>query len=87
VVVDVGLFFVVSLFVFLAVVMAVGQQVVVVRVAMPEGTMVPLGKRITPMVVRNVVVIMSMGLGWMVMRGLLAFAFGPLYSHRTLLLS
>ena len=86
-VVDVGLFVVVAFFVCLAVVMAMEQLVVVVCVTMPEGPMVPLGQRSTPMVVRNMVVIMGMGLGGMVMRGLLPFAFGPLDSHRPLLRS
>jgi hypothetical protein len=86
-VVDVGLFLVVSLFVFLAVVVAMSQQVVVVLVAMPVGPMVPLGQRITPMVVRDMVMVVAVGRGGMVMRGLLTFAFSPLYRHSPLLLA
>ena len=86
-VVDVGLFLVVALFLVLAVVVAVSQRVVVMGVAMPEGPMVPLGQRSTSMVVRDMVVVVTVGRGGMGMLGLLAFTFGPLDSHRTLLRS
>src|SRR5918992_361207 len=82
-VVDVGLFVVIPLLVILAIVMAVGQWVVIVRVGVPVGPVLPLGERGPTMVVGDMVVVVRMGLGGMGMLRLLAFAFGAL--HRVLL--
>ena len=82
-VVNVSFLIMVALFVLLTVIMAVRQRVVVVLVGMPEGPMLPLPKRVATMVVRDMVVIVAMGTSGVRMLGLLAFAFGPLYSHRT----
>jgi hypothetical protein len=80
-VVDMRFLVVVALFVVLAVVVAVGQRVVIVFMSMPEGPMIPLSQRITAMVVRDVVVVVAMSARRVRVLGLAAFAFGALHSH------
>jgi len=82
-VVDVRLFVVIPLLLVLAIVMAVGQRVMIVRMGVPGGPVLPLRERGTTMVVGDMVVVVRVGLGGMGMLRLLAFAFGAL--HRLLL--
>jgi hypothetical protein len=78
---DVRFLVVVALFVILAVVVAVGERVVIMLMSMPVGPVIPLSQRITTMVVRDVVVVVAMGASRVRVLRLAAFAFGSLYSH------
>src|SRR5262249_49784492 len=81
-VVDVPLFAVLPLFLVLAVVVAVGECVVVVLVGVPVGAVLPLAERPAAMVVRYVIVIVGMRDRRVRMSPGAALALGPLRGRR-----
>jgi hypothetical protein len=80
-VVDMGFFVVVALFVGLAVVVAVCERAVVMRVRVPVGAMIPLRDRPATVVVRDMVVVVAVGLRGMRVRGLSALTLSALGCH------
>jgi hypothetical protein len=78
VVVDVRLFGVLLVFFCSAVVVGVGQLIMIVLVGVPRRAMIPLAQRSSPMIVRDVVVIVSVRDGGMDVLGLFSFTLSSL---------
>jgi hypothetical protein len=83
VVVNVRFFGVLLVFFSTLVIVAVGQVVVVVLVGMPKRPMFPFATYSTLVMMRDVVMVVCMGLRRMCMMRLFAFALGKLLGHES----
>ena len=82
-VMDVRLFAVVLVFLGHVVVVAVRQDVVIVRVGMPVRPVLPLTQQAPGVMVRHMIMVMRMHFGAVGMLHHLALAFGPLFDSQT----